>query len=1044
MGYRVAQPKHRSVVVNGVFEAGSQVGPYRVERLLGRGGMGCVYLAEHLLLRRRVALKTVAAEFFGDAEMRERFLRECRIVATIDHRNVIPIYDAAEMDGLAFVAMRHVDGTDLKGLIEREGNLRPEEALAIVDQVGSALDAAHQHSVVHRDVKPANILVEGADGRVFLADFGIATQFGAPELTGAGLFLGTIDYCAPEQIEGKEVGPAADIYALGCVLFQSLTGRRPFERETDVAVFHAHLLDPPPSLLSLRPDLPTAFEDVISKVLAKAPEQRYASCRALVDAARAAVAGGRTRPAPRDAAAVAAPAPATPKLPVPPTRLLGRGDEAESLSALLRSPDGRLVTIAGPAGSGKSRLALEVATALVGAFEDVFLVELAAVREPRLVPAAVAEALGIEESREEPLLEAIRARFAESTALLVLDNFEHVIEAAPFVAGVVAAAPTLKILVTTQAALRVRGEHELVLSPLPVPEEPGSSGGTLGAGPAVELFVERAREVDPDFELTAKNVGTVVEICRRLDGLPLAIELAATRVRLLSPEAIVRHLDERFELLTGGDRDAPERHRTLRRAIDWSYELLDEDERRLFARLGVFVGRSTFETVAAVCADPEVVTPGELLELLVELVDQNLVLSGPGPDGEPRFSMLESIRLYALDRLAEEGRLNEFRDRHAERFLAFVEAAEPELTRAGQAVWSEQLSDQTGNVRAALGWLLESRSAEAAARMASALTRFWSMRGLSSEGRGWLRSVLEFDGLSTRLRAKSLFAAGYLTLDDDNDDAKVLFEEALPLARLGEDTRLEAAVLAQIAWILSAASPGDGAGDDGADAARTSLELARSVDDAVTASAALNVLGQDALRTGDEGRSRALYEESLALRRALGDARLCANSLLHLGGLALSLGDRKEAIERYEEGLALARTIGDTWGTSLALAEIAGLHLLEGSYVQAETLAAEALAIAKTRGGRREILTWLQQAGGLLVARGDAATAARVWGAADAQLRAFGALPSQLEGLLRVKFEPAGREALGDGAFEAEVTAGAALGLHEAIALAQGHGARQA
>ena len=1029
-------------MANGVFEAGSRVGPYRVERLLGRGGMGCVYLAEHLLLRRRVALKTVAAEFFGDAEMRERFLRECRIVATIDHRNVIPVYDAAELDGLAFVSMRYVEGTDLKGLIEEKGSLQPDEALAILDQVGSALDAAHRHAVVHRDVKPANILVEGADGRVFLADFGIAAQLGAPEQPAPGAFLGTIDYCAPEQIEGKAVGPPADVYALGCVLFQSLTGRRPFERETDVAVFHAHLLDPPPSLLALKPDLPAALEDVVSTVLAKAPEDRYASCRAFVDAARAAVAGERTRPALREAP-VAGPAPAPPRLPVPPTRLLGRGDEVESLSALLRSPDARLVTIAGPAGSGKSRLALEVATVSVGAFEDVFLVELAAVREPRLVPAAVAEALGIEESREEPLLAAIRARFAESTALVVLDNFEHVIEAAPFVAGLVAAAPTLKILVTTQAALRVRGEHELVLSPLLVPEGPAGRNGILAAGPAVELFVERAREVDPDFELTAENVATVAEICRRLDGLPLAIELAAARVKLLSPEAIVRHLDGRFELLTGGDRDALERHRTLRSAIDWSYELLDEDERRLFARLGVFAGRSTFEAVAAVCADPEIVTPGELLGLLVGLVDQNLIVSRPGPDGEPRFAMLESIRLYALDRLAEEGRLDEFRDRHARRFLAFVESAEPELTRAGQAVWSEQLGDQAGNVRAALGWLLESRDAEAAARMAGALTRFWSMRGLSGEGREWLRSVLEVDGLSAGVRAKALFAAGYLTLDDDNDDAKVLFEEALPLARLAEDTRLEAAVLAQIAWILGAATPGDGdgGGDDGAEAARTSLRLARSVDDAVTASAALNILGEDALRAGDESRARALFEESLALRRALGDTRLCANSLFHLGGLALSLGDREEAIERYEEGLALARTIGDTWGTSVALAEIANLHLLEGSYVQAEALGAEALAVARARGGRREVVTCLQQAGALLAARGDAATAARVWGAADAQLREFGALPSQLEDLVRARFEPAGRSALGDRGFEAERAAGAALGLDEAIGLAQGHGA---
>ena len=218
--------------------------------------MGSVYLAEHLVLRRRVALKTVAPEFFGDSEMRERFLQECRMVATIDHRNVIPVFDAAEENGLVFVAMRYVEGTDLTGLITQRGSLEPDEALSIVDQVGSALDAVHQRAIVHRDVKPANILIEGADGRVFLADFGVATQSGATKPRGEAVIVGTIDYCAPEQLEGNEVGPAADVYALGCVLFQSLTGHRPFERDTDVAVFHAQLLAPPPLLLSLRPGLP--------------------------------------------------------------------------------------------------------------------------------------------------------------------------------------------------------------------------------------------------------------------------------------------------------------------------------------------------------------------------------------------------------------------------------------------------------------------------------------------------------------------------------------------------------------------------------------------------------------------------------------------------------------------------------------------------------------------------------------------------------------------------------------------------------------------
>ena len=1029
----MSRPGEEATSYDPRMESGSKIGPYRVERLLGRGGMGSVFLAEHLVLRRRVALKTVAPEFFGDGDMRERFLQECRMVATIDHRNVIPVFDAAEQDGLVFVAMRYVEGTDLTGLIAREGNLEPDDALAIVDQVGSALDAVHQRAIVHRDVKPANILIEGADGRVFLADFGVATQSGATGRGHEGLIVGTIDYCAPEQLEGKEVGPAADIYALGCVLFQSLTGHRPFERDTDVAVFHAQLLAPPPSLLSLRPDLPPALEDVITKVLAKAPEERFASCRALVDAARVAIVG---RPMRAPAAGVAsAPAPPTTRLPAPPTSLLGRRDEVAELVGLLCSTDARLVTITGPPGSGKSRLALEVAAA--PAFEDVFYVELAHAREPRLVPTVVAEALGIEESREDALLEALRARFAAGMTLILLDNFDQVLEAAPLVAGMLAATGGLKILATSQAALELRGEHEFVLSPLALPEEQAGSPGLVGVAPAVELFVERAREIRPDFELTEENAATVAQICRRLDGLPLAIELAASLVKLLSPEAILRRLDERFELLTGGARDVPERHRTLRSAIDWSYEQLEQDEQRLLVRLGVFVGGSSFESIAAVCDDPEAVRPGELFELLGALVDKSLVLQRPGPDGEPRFATLESVRLYALERVAD-GQLDELRDRHARHFLGLVEAAEPELTRAGQSVWREQLIDQAGNVRAALGWLLQSHQADAAARMATALTRFWSVRGLTSEGRGWVRSVLELDGLAPELRAKSLFAAGYLALDDDLDDAKALFDESLALARTVQDTRLEAAALSQIAWILSAVAAADGSGEDGANLARRSLDLARQVGDAVTASAALNVLGDVVSRVGDESGARALYEESLALRQALGDTRLCANSLFHLGELALRSGDRDVAIERYEEGLALARTIGDTWGTSLALAELAGLHMLAGAYARAETLGTEALAIARARGGRRVLLSCLQQAGALLLVRGNAAAAVRLWGAAEAQLRGIGSSPSRLENLIQAQFGPAAHTALGLEAFEVERAAGTAMGLDEAVAVATG------
>ena len=584
----------------------------------------------------------------------------------------------------------------------------------------------------------------------------------------------------------------------------------------------------------------------------------------------------------------------------------------------------------------------------------------------------------------------------------------------PLISRMLAATGGLKILATSQAALELRGEHEFVLSPLALPAEQAGSPGSVGVAPAVELFVERARATRPDFELTEENAATVAQICRRLDGLPLAIELAASLVKLLSPEAILRRLDARFELLTGGARDVPERHRTLRSAIDWSYEQLEQDEQRLFVRLGVFVGGSTFESIAAVCDDPEAVRPGELFELLGALVDKSLVLQRPGPDGEPRFATLESVRLYALERVAE-GQLDELRDRHAGHFLGLVEAAEPELTRAGQSVWREQLIDQAGNVRAALGWLLQSHQADAAARMATALTRFWSVRGLT-ERRARMGQVgartrrararapsqvpvrsrvprprrrpRRCQGALRRVAGAGPFRPGHAprgggALADRMDPQRGGGSRRIGRGRRRRGGRPE--------------KPGPRTGDRRRSDRLRGAQRPRP----------------GRLARGDQSRARALYEESLALRQALGDTRLCANSLFHLGELALSSGDRDVAIERYEEGLALARTIGDTWGTSLALAELAGLHVLAGAYARAETLGTEALALARARGGRRVLLSCLQQVGALLVARGNAAAGVRLWGLAEAQLREISSSSSRLEELIAAQFGPAARTTLG-------------------------------
>ena len=361
------------------------------------------------------------------------------------------------------------------------------------------------------------------------------------------------------------------------------------------------------------------------------------------------------------------------------------------------------------------------------------------------------------------------------------------------------------MLVTSQASLRLREEREFPVPPLALPEPDGDGDSALAGSPAVEFFLDRAQAVKPGFELTDENAAAVAGICRRLDGLPLAIELAAARVKLLSPQAILGRLEKRLDLLTGGAHDLPTRQRTLRDAIDWSYNLLEPSEQALLARLGVFAGGCSLEVADAVCGDE--LNLGEVFEGLASLVDKSLVRQSDGADGEPRFGLLETIREYALERLEAEGELDDLRRRHAERYLELVLAAEPELTRANQALWLDRLDEENDNIRAALTWTIASGEVELGLQLAGALVRFWSTRGLMGEGRRWLAEALAAsEGVPPGTLAKAHFAAGYAALGEgDFVPAKEAFERSLELAREVGDRSAEAAALAQLAWLAMSA-----------------------------------------------------------------------------------------------------------------------------------------------------------------------------------------------------------------------------------------------
>src|SRR5947209_8264900 len=478
-------------------------------------------------------------------------------------------------------------------------------------------------------------------------------------------------------------------------------------------------------------------------------------------------------------------------LPVQLTSLIGREQQVAAACALLSRPEVRLLTLLGPGGVGKTRLGVQIATELVDAFVDgICFVPLAPISGPDLVVPSIARTFGLGETGDRSLLELLKAYLREQQLLLLLDNFEQVVAAAPVVTELLVACPDLKVLVTSRTSLRVRGEREFPVPPLALPDPKHLPAiDVLSQYSSVALFVERALALKPDVQLTAANAHAIAEICARLDGLPLAIELAATRIKLLPPQALLARLGSRLQMLTEGARDVPERQQTLRNAIKWSYDLLSTNEQRLFRRLSVFVGGCTLAALEEVCeALGDVAT--NVLEGVASLIDKNLLQQVEDVNGEPRLVMLETIREYGLECLAaseEAGEAEATRLAHANYYLQLAEETEQKLRSAQQVIWLEQLEREHDNLRTALRWLVEREEVEMALRLGGAMCQFWAMRGHLSEGRQPWDGIVSGSNLETvsmRVRAKALNGAGVMAYTQgDFVHAKVLCQESLELFR---------------------------------------------------------------------------------------------------------------------------------------------------------------------------------------------------------------------------------------------------------------------
>ncbi len=1019
-----------------------RIGRYRVVRLLGQGTFGRVWLAMDDELRRQVAIKVLFSARLAESAHLEAWLGEARALAALDHPHIVPIYDVGRTeDGSAYAVAKFIPGKTLAQEVQDRAitigghsesdqgmePLRSEASLcdghtgvvSIIARLAEALQHAHERNLIHRDVKPANVLIEQATGRVYLADFGLATR---PGHEGEGFVAGTPAYMSPEQARGEPLEARSDLFSLGIIFYELLAGQRPFRGRNLNELLQNVGRGVFTPLEEVAEHLPAELVRICHRALCHDLTGRYASGQDLATDLRA-----WEQEELRKARGQGVPT----NLPANLGELVGRQEELEQVRKHLELT--RLLTLTGPGGIGKTRLALQAAFDVRSRFPDgVFVVELAHLTDPVLVSASIAQSVGYRTSGQRPVLDELLEWLSSRKILLVLDNFEHLPTAGDQLAKLLAGAPGLRVLATSRAPLRIAGEQEFPVSLLTLPDPKQlPSLEQLTRYSAIALFVQKAREVLPSFQLTNDQVAPIVEICSRLDGLPLAIELAAARIKLLAPQELLTRLQTNLQLLSTRRSDAPLRQQTLRQAIAWSYELLTPPQQRLFRQLAIFSGGFTLEGAEQVIG-PDAL---DITEDIALLADNSLLRVSRSASGG-RISMLETVRQYARELLEVSGEAAGLGRRHAAWLVQLVELAETELRGPRAGEFTQRLEQEHANIRSALAWCLSAPSDNAAGelglRLAGALWRFWCSCGHIREGQGWLSRLLTAfgDAHQDSIGAKARYAAGCLAEDlGEFAQARQHYSDALRLwENSGEKRHLPDAYIA-LGSICS--SQGDYLA--AADWFEKALALSRQLGERRIISVALSNLGSVAWSLGNYEQAKGFQLEALDIRRQLGNRAGVAVSLTSLGLIASRQGDLQGAKVLYMESLAILRELDNQSGISVCLNNLGEIAYRLGECEWGESLLWEALRIQHETGDRLSLAYTLESIAAAAQQQGSSEAAVRFFCAAEALRESLGAPLPPPEKASNDQILQEVRIALGPERFAALWTAAKGMPLEELI-----------